>query len=139
MAVGTAQVEVQVDADLIGKVVDSTDSKVQTVVTSRLIEKLPTGTSFSSILTASPSVRSESLTGGFQVDGASKAENVWVIDGQDVTNHRYGTQGRNEGANTNNIPTALVKEVQIKTSGFEAEHGGASGAVIVVATKSGSN
>ncbi|MBK9215067.1 MAG: TonB-dependent receptor [Chloracidobacterium sp.] len=139
LSIGVATVDVQVDADPLGKVVDSSDSKVQTVVTSRLMEKLPTGTSFNSILTASPSVRSESLTGGFQVDGASKAENAWIIDGQDVTNHRYGTQGRNEGANTNNIPIALVKEVQIKTSGFEAEHGGASGAVIVVATKSGTN
>jgi hypothetical protein len=139
LSVGTANIEVQVDADIIGKVIDTSDSKVQTVVTDRLVEKLPTGTSFASVLQASPSVRAEGLTGGFQVDGASKAENVWIIDGQDVTNHRYGTQGRNEGANTNNIPLALVKEVQIKTSGYEAEHGGASGGVIVVATKSGSN
>ena len=39
----------------------------------------------------------------------------------------------------NNIPTSLVSEVQVKTGGFEAEHGGASGGVIVVATKSGSD
>ena len=119
---------------------DSTDSKVQTNITSELIDKLPSGTSFSSLLKIDPATRFEGLTGGFSVDGASKAENSFVIDGQDVTNYRYGTQDYNDtGVNTANIPTALVKEIQVKTSGFEAEHGGASGAVFVVSTKSGSD
>lgn len=39
----------------------------------------------------------------------------------------------------NNIPTSIVAEIQVKTGGFEAEHGGASGGVIVVATRSGSD
>lgn len=120
--------------DTLGIVVDSTDSKVQSNITSELIEKLPTGTSFSSVLKLDPSTRSESLTGGFTVDGASKAENTFNIDGQEVTDYRYGTL-----TGVSNIPTALIKEVQVKTSGFEAEHGGASGAVVVVSTKSGSN
>lgn len=125
---------VEVTGDPLGVNVDSTDSKVQTNITSELIEKLPTGTSFTSVLKIDPATRGESLTGGFSVDGASKAENAFVLDGQEVTSYRYGTL---EGVN--NIPTALIKEVQVKTSGFEAEHGGASGGVIVISTKSGSN
>jgi hypothetical protein len=131
---------VEVGSDPLGVVVDTTDSKVQTNITSNLIEKIPAGTSFSSVLKLSPETRSDSLTGGFTVDGASKAENTFSIDGQDVTNFRHGTLNDNGTiADNQNIPTALVKEVQIKTSGFEAEHGGASGAVIQVVTKSGSD
>lgn len=125
---------VEVSTDPLGVVVDTTDSKLQTNITSELIEKLPSGTSFTSVLQVSPSTNYSSLTGGFSVDGASKAENSFVLDGQEVTSYRYGTLD-----SVNNVPTALIKEVQVKTSGFEAEHGGASGGVVVVSTKSGSN
>ncbi len=125
---------VDVSTDPLGVVLDSTNSKVQTNITSELIEKLPLGQSFTSALKVSPGTNYSSLTGGFSVDGASKAENTFLIDGQEVTSYRYGTLD-----SVNNIPTALVKEVQIKTGGYEAEHGGASGGVISVITKSGSD
>lgn len=134
LGISQADINVEVGADPLGVVVDTSDSKVQTNITSELIEKLPTGTSFTSILKVSPGTRGESLTGGFQVDGASKAENSFVLDGQEITNYRYGTL-----SGINNVPTALVKEVQVKASGFEAEHGGASGGVIAVVTKSGTD
>jgi hypothetical protein len=57
-----------------------------------------------------------------------------VIDGQDVTDYRTGVLN-----SSNNIPTSLIQEVQIKTNGFEAEHGGASGGVVVVNTRGGSD
>ncbi len=125
---------VEVTTDPLGVVVDSTDSKVGTNITSELIERLPLGTSFTSALKVSPGTNFSSLTGGFSVDGATKAENTFSIDGQEVTSYRYGTLD-----SVNNIPTALVKEVQVKTGGFEAEHGGASGGVIAVITKSGTD
>jgi hypothetical protein len=40
---------------------------------------------------------------------------------------------------TGQIPFEFVQELQIKSSGFEAEYGGAMGGVINVVTKSGSN
>lgn len=134
LGISTADINVEVGADPLGVVVDTSDSKVQTNITSELIDKLPSGTSFTSVLKVSPGTRGEALTGGFQVDGASKAENSFVLDGQEVTNYRYGTL-----SGINNVPTALVKEVQVKNSGFEAEHGGASGGVVSVVTKSGTD
>ena len=134
LGIAGATTTVDVTSDALGVVVDSTDSKVQTNITSELIRKLPSGTNLTSTLKISPGTRGESLTGGFQVDGASKAENSFVIDGQEVTNYRYGTL-----SDVNNIPTALIKEVQVKNSGFEAEHGAASGGVISIVTKSGSD
>ncbi|HEX8564091.1 MAG TPA: TonB-dependent receptor [Pyrinomonadaceae bacterium] len=126
--------EVNVSSDPLGVNVDATESKVQTNITSQLIEQLPKGTNFTSLLKVSPGTRAEPLSGGFQVDGASGSENSFVVDGQALENFRTGTLNLN-----NNLPTNLVQEIQIKTSGFEAEHGGASGGVISVVTRGGSD
>ncbi|HEY6231220.1 MAG TPA: TonB-dependent receptor, partial [Pyrinomonadaceae bacterium] len=83
---------------------------------------------------AVPGTRPESRSGGFSVDGASGGENVFVIDGQEVTNYRTGTLNE-----TYNIPTQLVQEVQVKSSGFEATYGGATGGVVSVVTRGGGN
>lgn len=123
---------VTVSADAVA--IDPTDNKIQTNITAQVAELLPKGTNFTSLLKVSPATRPEPLSGGFQVDGASGSENTFIIDGQEVTNFRTGVLNTN-----NNLPFALVQEVQIKSSGFEAEFGGAVGGVINVVTKGGSN
>ena len=136
LALGVAGVvnAVDVSADPLGINIDPRDSKVQTNITAELISQLPKGGSFTSLLKVSPGTRPEPLSGQFQIDGASGAENSFVVDGQALENFRTGVLNAN-----NNIPTSLVSEMQIKTGGFEAEHGGASGGVITVVTKSGSD
>ena len=133
-ATAGAVVNVDASSDVLGVNVDVTDSKVQTNISQQLIEQLPKGVSFTSLLKVSPGTRSEPLGGGFQVDGASGSENTFIVDGLSVENFRTGTLNQQ-----NNIPTSLVQEIQVKTSGFEAEHGGASGGVITVQTKGGSD
>ncbi len=130
----TASASVDVSAGDLVAPVDSTDSKVQTSISAAKIELLPKGVDFTSLLKTAPGTRGEGLAGGFSVDGASGSENVFIIDGQEVTNFRTGTLTAN-----NAIPTQFVQEVQIKSSGFEAEFGGATGGVINVVTKGGSN
>ncbi len=114
--------------------IDVTQTNVQTSVSAQQAELIPKGISFTSVLKVSPSTRGEDKAGGFQIDGASGAENTFVIDGQEVTNVRTGTLNGNS-----NLPFQLVQEVQIKSSGFGAEYGGATGGVINVVTKGGSN
>ncbi len=123
-----------VDIDSSDQPVDTTDNEISTSVNAQKIELLPKGVNFTSVLRASPGTRQEGLSGGFSIDGASGSENVFVIDGQEVTNFRTGTLNGN-----NNIPTQFVQEVQVKSSGFDAEFGGATGGVISVVTKGGSN
>jgi hypothetical protein len=134
LGVAAATESVVVTSDQLGVNIDVSDSKVQTNITARLIEQLPKGMNFTSVLRASPAIRQEAKSGGFQVDGASGSENTFVVDGLSVENYRTGTLN-----GVNNIPTSLVSEIQIKTGGFEAEHGGASGGVVSVQTKSGSD
>lgn len=114
--------------------IDTTDSKIQTNINAQTAELLPKGTNFSSVLKISPATRPEPLGGGFQVDGASGSENTFIIDGQEVTNVTTGVLNTNS-----NLPFSLVQEVQVKSSGFQAEYGGATGGVVNVVTKGGSN
>ncbi len=134
LGIQQSNTSVNITSDPLGVVVDSSDSKVQTNITAQLYDSLPTGQNFTSLLKVSPGTRAEPNSGGFQVDGASGSENTFIIDGIEVTNFRTGTLN-----SANNLPTSLVREVQIKTSGFEAEHGGASGGVVSVGTKTGTN
>jgi hypothetical protein len=114
--------------------IDPTESKLQTNITQQMFNALPKGAGFTSLLKAAPNVRPEALAGGFQIDGASGSENIWVIDGQEVTNFRTGVLNAN-----NNLPFELIQEVQVKSTGFEAEYGGATGGVITVVTQGGND
>jgi hypothetical protein len=130
---GTASAVVDVSSSD-AQPVDTTNSSIQTSISAQQIELLPKGTGFTSLLRTVPGTRPESRTGGFSVDGASGAENVFVIDGAEVTNYRTGTLNE-----TYNIPTQLVQEVSVKSSGFNAEYGGATGGVVSVVTRGGTN
>lgn len=114
--------------------IDPTSSKIQTNLSAARLEELPKGVNFTSALKAAAPVRPEVTAGGFQIDGATGSENSFVIDGQEVTNFRDGTLNRN-----NNVPFQIVQELQVKSNGFEAEFGGATGGVINVVTKRGSD
>ncbi|MFV0389424.1 MAG: TonB-dependent receptor plug domain-containing protein [Pyrinomonadaceae bacterium] len=135
IAVGVGSTSVTVDVSGSSDVgIDPTSSEISTSISTEKIQMLPKGAGFTSILNVSPGTRSEAKSGGFSIDGASGAENTFVIDGQEVTNYR------NAGLNSNlNIPLSMVQQVQVKSSGFNAEYGGATGGVINVVTKGGNN
>lgn len=133
LAVGGSETVVDVVADS-SVTIDPSDTKIDTNITKQVIENLPRGTQFGSLLKVAPNVRPEALSGGFQIDGASGSENVFIVDGQEVTNFRTGTLNTN-----NNLPFELLQEVQIKSTGYEAEYGGATGGIINVVTVGGNN
>jgi hypothetical protein len=114
--------------------VDVSSSKTATNVSQQQIDVLPKSLNFSSIINVAPGARNEPNAGGFQIDGASGSENRFIVDGLDVTRIFSGTLG-----STKNIPYDFVQQLQVKSAGYEAEFGGATGGVINVATRSGSN
>jgi len=130
-------VEVSGEAPL----VDTTQSKVAVTMQHETIDNLPKGRSFQSIIPFAPGARGEPLqsgsssgtvSGGFQIDGASDSENVYMVDGVNITNIQNGGVGKD-------FQMDFVQEVQVKTSSFEAEYGGALGGVINVVPMKGSN
>lgn len=112
--------------------VDTSSSGLQETINAQSIELLPKSTGFTGLLKSIPGTRPESRLGGYSVDGSSGGENVFVIDGQEITNYRTGTLNE-----TYNIPTQLVQEVQVRSTGFEAAFGGATGGVVSVVTRGG--
>ena len=114
--------------------IDSTSSRVQTNLTEERFEPTSERRKFFQRSGDRAVGSAEPKGAGFQIDGSSGAENTFIVDGQEVTNFRTGQLNTN-----NNLPFELIQEVQIKTGGFEAEHGGATGGVITLVTKRGGN
>src|SRR5207244_13472969 len=85
---------------------------------------------FEAVSTAIPGVHTDIY--GLQMNGAGGPEQNYIIDGVNVTNPAYGTQGTT-------LIQDFVQEVDIKTGGYQAEYGRASGGIINVVTKSGGN
>ncbi len=101
-------------------------------LTKEVFQTLPKGRNFDSLITAIPGVAVEPMLGGTSVDGASGLENMYYIDGTDVTNIVSGANGQSASFD-------FVDEVQVKASGYQAEFGGSLGGVINVVTRSGGN
>lgn len=135
------QIEQTVEVSGNAPVVDVTTSKVQTNVSSEVMDNVPKGRSFQSVINLAPGARYEPLqsttmmgrmVNGYQIDGASNSENSYLIEGQETSDLR-------SGQTRTNAPFEFIREVQVKSSGFEAEYGGALGGVVNVIQKRGGN
>jgi Carboxypeptidase regulatory-like domain/TonB dependent receptor-like, beta-barrel len=131
MKVGNIAESVQVTAEN-APLVDTRSTIIAHNVTAEEFDRLPKGRSFQSIALAAPSVNSGEIEGGFQVNGASGAENAFTVDGVVTNSLIYGSSRQN-------TVFEYLQEVQVKTSGISAEYGGALGGVISAVTKSGGN
>jgi hypothetical protein len=130
LKVGSMSESVQVTAEK--PAIDLRSTLVAHNVTAEEIDRMPKGRSFQSIALTAPSVNSGEIEGGFQVNGASGAENAFTVDGV-VTNSLI------DGRSRQNTVFEYIQEVQVKTTGIAAEYGGALGGVISAVTKSGGN
>jgi hypothetical protein len=124
------QETVQVTAE--SPLVDVKSNARQTNIRAEQVELLPHGRDFTTLVTQAPGANQEAKLGGLSIDGASASENRYIIDGIETTNLRNGLSGKN-------LIADFVDEVQVKSSGYTAEYGGATGGVINVITKSGAN
>ncbi|MFY9583074.1 MAG: TonB-dependent receptor, partial [Candidatus Acidiferrales bacterium] len=76
------------------------------------------------------------------ISGATGLENLYIVNGINVGNAGYGSIGTYStifGPKGTGVQFDFVKEVQVKTSGFEAQYGQALGGVVNMITKSGGN
>jgi hypothetical protein len=112
--------------------IDVTNTTIANNVTSEEIDHLPKGRSFQSLVVTTPSVNTGEVEGGFQVNGSSGAENQFNIDG-------VSTTSLVNGKSRQNAVFEILQEVQVKTSGLDAEYGGALGGTISAITRSGGN
>jgi outer membrane receptor protein involved in Fe transport len=113
-------------------VIDVKQNAATVSIDKELIDRIPRGRDFTSVITTAPGTNDETKAGGLQVDGASGAENRFVIDGLDTTSLTSG-QSQKE------LLVDFVDEVQVKSSGYNAEYRATTGGVISAITKSGTN
>src|SRR5262245_22808019 len=102
------------------------------------LEYIPTARSYTDVLKIAPGVTEDtggSSNGGpagVSVYGSSALESSYIIDGVNTTSIDTGRP-------STNINYDMIDKIEIKTGGYNAEFGGAQGAVVNVTTKSGSN
>ncbi len=131
LKVGSLSEAVHVTAD-IAPLIDLRATTVAHNVSAEEFDLLPKTRSFQSIAVTAPSVNAGVIEDGFQVNGASGAENAFTVDGV-VTSSLFNGRSRQDTV------FEYVQEVQVKTTGIPAEYGGAMGGVVSAVTKSGGN
>ncbi len=130
LALASVAETVQVTAE--SPLVDVKQNARQVNIRGEQIDLLPKGRDFTTLVTQAPGANMESKLGGLSIDGASAGENRYIIDGIETTNLQNGLSGKS-------LIVDFVDEVQVKSSGYTAEFGGATGGVINALTKSGTN
>ena len=130
--------------------VDTQSTTAGAILPNELFSRVPVGRRVTDTLYLAPGVSSTSVGGGPSGEsranpslaGSSGLDNLYVIDGVNITNTGYGAIGSYSivfGSLGQATPFDFVKEVQVKTGSYEAEYGQSIGGVVNVVTKSGSN
>lgn len=157
MEVGTTSEVVEVTGA--APLIDTTTETTLTNVTSDVIKDVPHGYSFQSAIQYAPGARNEPLAGGmvgpnaaggtgtggqsagsgtngqafgYSIGGGADSENNYLVEGQE-------TADAIGGFSHTNVPFAFIQEMQVKSSGIDAEYGGALGGVVNVVMQKGGN
>ncbi len=134
--------------------IDVTTITTLTNIPEDVIQDVPHGTSFQSVIQFAPAARNEPLAGGallsngtgavspgngsnggsvgYSIGGGADSENSYLVEGQSTANIIGGYSHTS-------VPFDFIQEVQVKSSGVEAEHGGALGGVVNVIMKKGTS
>jgi hypothetical protein len=133
-----------VDVTAAAPVMDTRSTTAGGVLDSDELLRLPVLRRLTSTLYLVPGVSSSSGTGDANpsIAGGSGLDNHYVVDGVNITNAGFGGIGVYAfllGSLGRGVTTDFIQETQVKTAGFEAEYGQATGGVINVITRSGTN
>ena len=112
---------------------DSTTTGISVDV-DELINTTPIARNITAIQLLAPGTQSgDSAFGNLaSIGGSSPAENVYIVNGLNTTNFRNFT-------GSSSVPFEFYEQVEVKTGGYQAEFGKATGGVVNAVTKSGSN
>ncbi len=111
--------------------IDPTSTTQGITIDKNYIKNIPVpGRTFESALGAAAGSQSDGL--GISFSGSSSLENQYYVDGVNTTGLTYGTVG-------SPVINDFIEEIEVITGGYNAEYGRATGGVVNVVTKSGSN
>src|SRR5882762_934687 len=138
----TGQVSETVEVSAATVTVDTSTSAVTADISDTFFQNIPVQRGVANLFYLSPGAVDGIQTGGNNpsISGSSGLENSYVADGVSINDPAFGGLGvwaRSYGALGSGINLSFVKEVQIKTGGFEPQYGHASGGIVQIVTKSG--
>src|SRR5262245_41032881 len=122
--------------------IDTGSTAVGQNLNDQLFQNIPVQRSVTSLFYLAPGV-ADSGKGGVanpSISGGSALDNLYVADGVNITDSAFGGLGvfsRNFGTIGVGINTAFIKEVQVKTGGFEPQYGQSQGGIVNIITQSG--
>ena len=150
LPIGNAEETVQVTAEAVS--IDTESTAIDANLTDTFYNSVPMPRQVSAIFYAAPGVDGGQVAGtpnqagpgasNPSIGGSTGLENLYVVDGVTITDQAYGSLGTynvNHGSLGTGINLAFIKEVDVKSYGFEAQYGKAQGGIVQMVTKSGSN
>jgi outer membrane receptor protein involved in Fe transport len=102
----------------------------ETRVTREEMESLPTGPTFEGALRGIPGTQNDGV--GIAMSGSSALENRYLVDGIDITGLTYGDVGTP-------LLNDFIHEIVAVSGGYNAEYGRATGGVVNIITRSGTD
>jgi hypothetical protein len=112
--------------------IDPTSTNLGANIDARVFEYLPLERNYRSVVALLPHANQSFLGDEINVGGSTGLENIYYIDGVNVTEPYRASTGTN-------LPYNFIKEVQVKQGGYQAEYGKALGGIVNVVTHSGGN
>lgn len=110
--------------------VDSGSSKIGSTITKEFVRNIPAPRTFGGLIGATAGSQNDQY--GASLSGATSAENTYIVEGINTTDTGFGTLAAN-------LPSEFIDQTEIVTGGYNAEFGRATGGVINVLTKQGSD
>jgi len=127
-----------------GEGIDHGSTATSSNLNDQLFSNIPVQRGVASLFYLAPGT-TDSLGGGRDnpsISGGSALDNLYVADGVNITDSAFGgigTFARSYGSLGTGINTSFIKEVQVKTAGFEPQYGQSQGGIVNIITQSGSN
>src|SRR5713101_1598489 len=124
--------------------VDTTSTAVGGNLNDTFYEKIPIPRGVAGLFYLAPGVAGGGASGAANpsISGGSGLENQYIADGVDITDSAFGGLGifsRVYGSLGTGINLTFIKEVEVKTGGYEPQYGKATGGIVQIVTKSGGN
>src|SRR5512143_1767432 len=111
-------------------IVDQGSTKTGMTITDDYTRNIPVARTFGGVVGSAAGAQRDNY--GISFAGATSVENVYVVEGINTTDTAYG-------GISSNLPNEFISETEVITGGYNAEYGRATGGIVNVITKSGSN
>ncbi len=111
-------------------IVDQGSTKTGVTITDDFTRNVPTGRTFGAVVGGAAGAQGDFY--GTSFSGATSLENTYIVEGINTTDTAYG-------AISSNLPNEFISETEVITGGYNAEYGRATGGIVNVVTKQGSN